>query len=47
MRRSKYSIATEIGIGLEISKEGLTFIKEHDPELFNIIKKERKRRGLW
>jgi len=46
MARSRYSIATEIGLRLEISKEGLSFIKRCDPELFKLIKKERKKRGI-
>jgi len=46
MRRSRYSIATEVGLRLEISEEGLAFIKRVDPELFKLIKKERKKRGI-
>ena len=46
-RKSKYSKATEIGIRLKyVSKEGLAFIKKHDPELYKLIKKERKRRRM-
>lgn len=47
MRRSRYSIATEIGLRLKyISKEGMAFIEKVDPELFKLIKKERKKRGI-
>jgi hypothetical protein len=46
MRKTKYFIATKIGVNLQISKEGLAFIKKADPELYKLIKKTRKRRGI-
>lgn len=37
MRKSRYSIAVEIGKNLPMTNATLDFIKKHDPELYRVI----------
>jgi hypothetical protein len=41
--RKRYSIATEIGLRLPHSKESLKFIEEWDPDLYEEIKRVKKK----